>query len=147
MKKNEKKIFLLLSVLSLLMGGLIYIFFRTSTLKMFTWLDKLGLSETLRGTRDITLQYSDELPKWLVYSLPDGLWIFSYVCLMLYIWADTAIKKSLTWILVVPIIAILSELGQAANLVSGTFDIIDLLFYIIFSIIPFLLHNFLTKKN
>lgn len=129
------------------MSGLIYIFFRTSTLKMFNWFDKLGVSEIMKTIRNNTLQYSNELPKWLVYSLPDGLWIFSYVCLMLYIWAETAIKKSLPWILVVPIIAILSELGQATNLVSGTFDTTDLMFYIIFSIIPFLLHNFLTIKQ
>ena len=114
---------------------------------MFSWFDKLGASEIMKTTRDITLQYSNELPKWFVYSLPDGLWIFSYVCLMQYIWAETAIKKSLPWILVVPIIAILSELGQTINLISGTFDIIDLLFYVMFSIIPFLLHNFLTIKQ
>lgn len=126
-------------ILSLLTGGLIYILFRTSTLKMFSWFDKLGLTETINSARSLTLHFSEILPNWFKFSLPDGLWIFSYVCLLLLIWRDKGIRKSIHWTLIIPIIAIISELGQLTNIVPGTFDPVDLTFYLLGTILPFLI--------
>lgn len=134
-------------IISLLTGGLIYILFRTSTLKMFLWFDSLGLTETINTVRNMTLDYSNQLPNWVKFSLPDGLWIFSYVCLLLLIWSDSEIKKSLPWILVIPIVAILSEFGQLPNIVPGTFDPVDLVFYLTGTILPFLITKSLTIKT
>jgi len=48
--------------------------------------------------------------------------------------------ESIFWIFIVPFIAILSEFLQLFNLISGTFDFIDLLFYILGTIIPIILY-------
>lgn len=134
-------------ILSLLTGGLIYILFRASTLKMFGWFNKIGLTYVINTARDFTLNYSGYFPNWFKFSLPDGLWLFSYVCLLHLIWYDKEIKKSLHWTLIVPTIAILSELGQLAKIIPGTFDSVDLIFYIIGTISPFLITKYSIIKT
>ncbi|MEX2485432.1 MAG: hypothetical protein WED10_12755 [Brumimicrobium sp.] len=128
-------------LLSLLTGSLIYLLFRSSTLKMFDWFNYIGIIEPIKSARTQTLEFSTYLPIWFKFSLPDGLWVFSYVCLLQLIWIDRNIKKSIPWILSIPIIAIFSEFGQLTNLVTGTFDPIDLLFYILGMILPFFIIN------
>ncbi|GAA5087087.1 hypothetical protein GCM10023210_09710 [Chryseobacterium ginsengisoli] len=46
---------------------------------------------------------------------------------------------NLFWIGIIPLIAVCSELGQFAGFIQGTFDALDLVFYIIGSIMPLLL--------
>jgi len=127
------------SFLTLLVGGLIYILFRTSTLKMFSWYETIGLGELTNNMRKITFQFSDKIPEWILFSLPDGLWIFSYVSLMLFIWQNSVSIKNIFWISIIPILAIGSELGQLFGLVIGTFDIADLLLYFFGMTLPFIL--------
>lgn len=147
MKNKVKTKLLLLQTSSLFIGGLIYVLFRSYSLTMFIWFDVLGLSNIIESARNISLQYSGTLPSWVLYSLPDGLWIFSYVCLTTLIWFDSSIKKLLTWVLIIPIVAILSEVGQLSTFIPGTFDIIDILFYLLGTVLPLLIYFFLTIKN
>ena len=134
-------------ILSLSTGGLIYILFRSSTLKMFGWFTSLGMTDIINSARNLSLSYSSDLPNWIKFSLPDGLWIFSYVCLLLLIWSDNGIKKSIHWVLIIPIIAIFSEVGQLSNIVPGTFDPIDLVFYLLGTFSPFLITQPITFKT
>jgi hypothetical protein len=133
---------------TLLIGGLIYILFRTTTLKMFGWYDRLGLSNSISNLRDYSEPLIKDIPNWFMYSLPDGLWIFSYISLMLYIWKNSISRNSAIWIFIIPFIAIISEFGQLFKLVPGTFDIIDLLFYVLGIFLPLLIfNNSLNFKN
>lgn len=127
------------SFLTLLCGGLIYVLFRTATLKMFAWYETIGLGGLTNGMRKLTFQFANELPEWILFSLPDGLWIFSYVCLMLAIWQNSVSLKNALWILIIPILAIGSEIGQLFGLIVGTFDLTDLLFYIFGMTLPFII--------
>lgn len=137
MKSQNKLIFL--HIISLLIGGIIYILFRSERLKMFDWFDLIGIKNLFDIIR---LSFQDnvfEIPKWIIFSLPDGLWTFSYICLTLYVWKSEISRTSIIWITIIPLLAIISEIGQLYGLVSGTYDIMDLLFYIIGAISPFLL--------
>lgn len=134
-----KRQLLLGSFLTLLFGGLIYVLFRTTTLKMFVWYETIGLGGLTKGLRKLTFQFANELPDWILFSLPDGLWIFSYVCLMLAIWQNSISSKNAFWILIIPILAIGSEIGQLFGIIVGTFDFTDLLFYIFGMTLPFIL--------
>ena len=127
------------SFLTLLVGGMIYILFRTSSLKMFSWYKTIGLGELTNDLRKMTFQFADKIPEWILFSLPDGLWIFSYVSLMLFIWRNSVSIKNIFWISIIPILAIGSELGQLFGLVIGTFDIADLILYIFGMTLPFIL--------
>lgn len=136
--RMKNKIFLA-SILSLILGTAIYLLFRASSLKIFNWLEILTIDFRSSDIRNFSISYIEKLPNWFLFSLPDGLWIFSYVCLMVCIWNFKFNYQSIFWICIIPIIAISSELGQAINLVKGTFDILDLVFYILGFCIPFIL--------
>jgi len=128
-------------LISLALGLLIYLFFRTSTLKMFDWFGTIGLGNFVVKLRQTTLPIADILPDWILFSVPDGMWVFSYVCLMLFIWQNTVSKSNIIWILVIPILAICSEIGQLMKIVPGVFDVVDLLTYYCGAILPFIIYR------
>ena len=133
---------------TLILGGLVYILFRQDTLKMFTWFDSLNLSVVISEIRFFTLPFSDHLPNWFLYSLPDGLWLFSYLSVLLMVWDNTISKHNIHWLLLVPLFAVFSEIGQLFKIVPGTFDILDLTFYIAGTALPILIFtNLKTKKH
>lgn len=144
-----KKQLLFGHLLTLIVGGLIYISFRTDSLVMFKWFAALSLDTPIEYLRETTLTIKEHFPDWFVFSLPDGLWIFSYISLTLLIWGNDINKRNLFWVFLIPFIAISSELGQLFNIVPGTFDAIDLTFYITGAISPFILftNNLLTFKT
>lgn len=138
-----RKKLLILHLSSLTLGSCIYLFFRADTLLMFDWVEKMQITESLETIRTYTLPVKKEMPNWVIFSLPDGLWNFSYVCLMFSIWEGAVNTKSIWWTLLIPIIAVLSELFQLINIVPGTFDSTDLIFYFFGFLLPF----FLILKN
>ncbi len=127
------------SLTSLILGTSIYILFRASTLKVFSWLDFAGINILDSSIRKSALEFSDYIPGWILLSLPDGLWLFSYVCLLLYIWKNSVTIQNLLWISIVPVIAVGSEIAQYFGMLQGTFDSIDLLLYILGGILPLLI--------
>ena len=125
--------------LTVLLGGLIYIAFRQDTLKMFNWFDSINLSAVISKLRLFTLPLSDYLPNWFLYSLPDGLWLFSYLSVLLVVWDNVISKHNIHWLLLVSVVAIFSEIGQFFKIVPGTFDIFDLIFYLGGTVLPILI--------
>ena len=106
---------------------------------MFNWLDRIHTFEVISDYRLFTLPLAENLPTWVLYSLPDGLWLFSYLSVLLAVWDNTISKDNIHWILLVPAIAVLIEFGQLFHIVSGTFDILDLTFYLVGAVLPILI--------
>ena len=125
--------------LTLLLGGLVYISFRQDTLKMFSWFDRVNLSGVISELRLSTLPLTDHLPNWFLSSLPDGLWLFSYLSVLIVVWDNTISKQNIHWLLLVPAVAVFSEIGQLFGVVPGTFDIFDLTFYLGGTVLPILI--------
>jgi hypothetical protein len=121
-------------VTTLFLGGLIYFLFRSEQLIMFQWFDFFELP--LQNIRVLTLGFGRNLPDWFVFSLPDGLWIFSYITLILLIWRNKINRQNIIWIAITPLLALVFEIGQYINIVQGTFDFYDILFYIVGAILP-----------
>lgn len=146
-------VFIFSSFISLLLGTMIYILFRTSSLKVFSWLQFIGIDFLNSSLRKKMVVFSEDIPHWVLFSLPDGLWNFSYICLMLAIWEGNISQKNIFWIIIISIVSIGSEIGQWLGLVQGTFDITDVLFYTIGSFFPFLIFrqkinfNFINNKK
>jgi len=134
-----KKQLIIGHVFTLLLGCFIYISFRQDTLIMFNWLDRINILEVISDYRLFTLPLAENLPTWFLYSLPDGLWLFSYLAVLLAVWNNTISKDNIHWILLAPAIAVLIEFGQLFSIVSGTFDILDLAFYLIGTVFPILI--------
>lgn len=106
---------------------------------MFTWFSYLHLNKEIDLMRKQLIKIP--LADWIKYSLPDGLWIFSYISLILFLWNNQLKKENMFWIFSIPIIAIFSEILQASYLLQGTFDTMDILLYLLGSILPFIFYN------
>lgn len=117
----------LLSFLILTIGGLIYVGCRDKSLLMFNWFDQLGLSGAVDAFRVII--DSDGVYGWVKNSLPDGLWLFSYMYLVDAIWNGSKIVSSYIFIYSLPFLALLSEFLQYFGLLPGIFDWIDVASY------------------
>ena len=131
MKKN-----LLLSFLSLLIGVLIYLAFRSTDIILFKFLNYFGLKNLIHDFRHFTYDFKFILPNWFLYSLPDGLWLFSYQCIVLTIWKFSLNNNSLIWLFILPVLFILVEFLQLYDVLKGTFDWFDILFFIFGSLLP-----------
>lgn len=134
----QKRVSYIVSFSSLFIGGLIYILFRTKSLLMFMWFDNLKLSSLINYLR---FNIKTNLPEWLIYSLPDGLWIFSYIVFQLALWNYKITKENFFWVAILPFVALFSEIFQINRIVPGTFDIVDLSMYIIGIILPIIIYN------
>ena len=108
---------------------------------MFSWFDRLNILEAISDFRLFTLPLSVHLPTWFLYSFPDGLWLFSYLSLLLIVWNNTISKHNIHWLLLLPTVAITSEIGQLFAIVPGTFDVLDLTFYLLGTFLPILIFN------
>lgn len=124
-------------------GGMIYLGYRSTSLLMFRWVNTLGLDNTINNFRSIVKHYP--IPDWVMYSLPDGLWILSYMLLIDTIWGWDNLEFKY-WLYILPIIGIVSEFLQIAFSCLGTFDIADLFCYI-FSILIFKFYKFITNEK
>ena len=118
---------IVLSIVPLIIGGMLYLGYRSQELLMFRWANYLGLSRIVNSWRKFCFQYP--LPEWCYYALPDGLWLLSYILLINIIW-NSHTWKSIIWIYALSAIAITSELLQLLNPYFGTFDIMDIVCYL-----------------
>jgi hypothetical protein len=105
---------------------------------MFDWFNRFGFESIIIFLRHLYFMQI-KLPSWIIFNLPDAIWIFSFTNLMLIIWNDKFSWQSAPWIIAAPIIGLGLEFGQAFHIVKGTFDIIDILFIMIASTIPLLI--------
>lgn len=121
----------LMGMVSLMIGSCLYLLYRPDTLMMFEVCKYLGVYDFVMSHRP-----QEQIESWIVYSLPDGLWLLAYILLMNALWnfqVRTSIHASLPLVL----IAIGSELLQIPHLVSGLFDWMDLICYVMACVIGF----------
>lgn len=126
---SSKVIKLLFAFILLFAGGIIYVAFRTESLAMFSWFRALHLGEVVERVRDASTDTN--LPYFVKYCLPNGLWIASYIFA-----TDALVEdKKLLWALALPGIAIICEFLQLLGIIPGTFDFGDLLCLIVPSLL------------
>lgn len=134
---KNKYLIILAIWLPLILGGLIYISFRPTSLIMFGWIKFFKLSFIVVSLNEFFSYFA--FPSWVIYNLPNALWTFSFTLLMIYIWRHERNTKSIFWISIPPVISILIEIGQGFHFINGTFDLKDLFLILIASLIPFLI--------
>lgn len=127
----------------LILGLGIYIFFRSGQVHFNKWLLNQNLGFDLHWIRSFTLQICEFLPDWFLFSLPDALWMLSLSTLIHDIWKNEPKVNLLFWSMITPIIAVTWEIAQGLKFISGTFDWVDILFYLIVTAII----NFKLKTN
>lgn len=116
-----------MAILLLLVGSFIYIGFRSESLLMFKWFEYIGILEYVTIFRDICAKYS--LPHFVKYSLPDGLWLLSYMLIIGTIWQTHNNRPYLLFVYTLPVASLIVELLQYFFDRLGTFDLLDILSY------------------
>ena len=118
---------LLISVVAIIMGGMIYVLFRTQEFRFFRWAEALGASQVLYDWRNNFLNGSLQLPRWVVYSLPEGLWALAYGLFIATIWNGQRGWIKYLWMATVPLLPAVYELLQYLDRIPGTGCLTDLL--------------------
>ena len=122
-------ILMFIGITALFGGGMIYLAFRDTTLRMFDWYEALGLIDVVDNLRYLC---RDMRPgDFMLYNLPDLLWIISYLLFVNALIPISYRKTYLFWVFLMPILAIGHEIMQAFGLANGKFDVIDLSCYIV----------------
>lgn len=131
LKYNKYQVYTewIVATILLLIGCTIYLLFRPQNLLMFKIIDGLGGMSNVVSLR----MYINHncFPDFIIYSLPVGLWTASYLMMMYLITKGYTRKSRLMLALPLPIIAIVLEFMQLLGLCIGTFDVYDLICYII----------------
>ena len=130
----------------LIIGTLIYLLFRSTDLIVFEWLESLGLIDIVLCFRQLIKIYNIELPNWVVYSLPDGLWVMSITFFMSFIWRGFNSPESIFFVLSGFLLSSGMELLQYFKYLKGTFDYVDLIICSICSMLT-ILYEFIYIKN
>ena len=119
----------------LLTGSYLYLKFRSETLLMFKWAENLGLDFIVSSIRGSFESLNSDRMKYIIFSAPYGLWVISFCCFIGAIWHKDSSISAIILRLIVPVIAVSSELLQFVGFLPGTFDINDLLVLIVSTII------------
>lgn len=112
----------------LVVGGMIYLLFRPSTLLMFKFFEYYNVS-IFKDEREIFKNFVPLLPEWVIFSLPNALWVYSMSAYIALVWKNK-INRTL-WVYSVYILSLLAELLQLSNIIPGTFSIADILLILI----------------
>ena len=113
--------YFIFAFITLLIGMLIYPFFRGSNILVWNLLPKPELYNMLV----IPIYNSHNILSIFIGSAPDGLWFLSGILFIRGIFLFES--KSAFYIVFFYLIAASFEFGQLLNLIPGTFDIFDLL--------------------
>lgn len=110
--------FLIHVVLPTALGTCVYIGWRSTDLLVFRWMEFCGLNY-------LVLRSTMTLPDWLLYSFPDGCWVYATTSWILIIW-----KRFNFWTYLAVVLAVGAECGQHVGIVQGTYQTLDIVFYI-----------------
>ena len=119
---------MMMALIAFGLGGYIYLAYRSTSLNMFGWFKTFGLFNIVSHIR----KHSDDtsLCYFVLYCLPDALWTTSYIIISDTIWQNNK-RMQYIWASILPIIGLTSEIFQKTGIIHGTFDILDMLCYII----------------
>ncbi len=120
------RICICLSAFALLTGGIIYILFRASEPLFFRYLNAAGFEHWLAVIRQNSLTHTPLLSKWIVYSLPNGLWAFAYALVITSIWSGSKSWMRILWMISIPILVLGYEFFQYVGILPGTFCFQDM---------------------
>ena len=142
MSRNKiNLITILVSVFLFLCAVYIYISHRSLEMILYSW---LGI-DTSNNFFEWIRTHSCDTSSWVKYNLPDGLWMLSFLLFMEGMW-DKNRRIKLFFCIPVIAVAFILEILQYSGRIQGTFDILDIVSYII-AITLYLFFNKLKQIN
>ena len=118
-------------------GGWIYLLFRTETLLMFRWADAIGLLGFIERQREMWGHWGAALPDWVLFSLPDGVWVYVATAFFGRLWRSGPWVPHVCWTGMASFLAIGGELAQWVGWIPGTFDWVDVLLYVVAALVSY----------
>jgi hypothetical protein len=116
---------IIIAIIAIFLGGMIYVCWRSNSLLMFTWFDALGMRSEVLTLRQYAKPYSDTLPRWVIFSLPQALWLLGGMVAFSWIWGKHDVLNKRLWSIAFCSVALGFEFGQLIGLVPGHFDVLD----------------------
>ena len=113
-----------LSIIILLVACYVYVSHRGGGMVLYSLLGIDGNSSLFIALR----QNAKDLPAWVIYNIPDGLWLLSYLLMIEAIWGNEKQRK-IWFIIPVILFAFLLEVLQYIGFFPGTGDVLDMLCY------------------
>ena len=113
-----------LSIIILLVACYVYVSHRDGDMILYSMLGIDGNSSLFIALR----QNATDLPAWVIYNIPDGLWLLSYLLMIEAIWGNGKQRK-IWFIIPVILFAFLLEVLQYIGFFPGTGDVLDMLCY------------------
>jgi len=142
LNKNRKNVWvalLILTIFPLFLGLLLYAYVGQHNLILYDWFNlDIGFP------KNIILV--EEFPSWVINYLPDCLWAFSFTSLLFCIWQNESLRIKITLLNIPFLTGCIFELGQKYHLINGTFDLKDILTYIVGIALSRLI-NFIVNKH
>ena len=127
-------------------GSLIYILFRKESLTVFLWLKQLSIYELTVELSNSLVELKNRIPFIILYSLPDGIWVYSATYLMLIIWEEKwKNRDAFLWVALPFICSIGAELLQFFHIIDGSFCLYDMTFCLFGFILP--IHFIKLRRN
>ena len=146
-KRSLNKIFIVLS--SFALAVIIYLLFRSRKLFYYQIVEMMNLDPHVRSIRKIVWVYRKYIPNWVIYSLPDGLWLFSMGVSILH--NRVFYKKAQNIFNIIFVVMVGIEIFQGIfgghGTFIGTFDGADVICYTIGYIVASLLSYLNWEKN
>lgn len=139
--KYKKIILINIGIICFLLSTSIYILFRPTSLLLFHWINYFGFMDKVFIFRSYFITVKDIIPFYLIYSIPFGLWIISYMIFIKIIWGESKGYSYDIFFWSIPVISFISEIIQYFHLISGTFDLIDLVILGIIIVLGFIIKN------
>ena len=135
---RNRYINIVLALVSLIVGGFLYILFRPTSV----------IGQAFNGfpfVQFIRSGIGHQINPFLKFYLSDGLWSFS-LCCCLHAVHNPGIKGSIVCGLLVTALGLLWEVLQLCKLAPGTFDKLDIVMYLLGSILCIII-NFRRDNN
>lgn len=144
---RKRKLFLILFPLFLGIG--IFLLYRSRNLFYFKLIHSIFLSKPVLHIRDFAKLYRKMFSTWVVYSLPDGLWLFSFGAALLvdriFYFYDFVVFTSI-YIGMIALEFLQLYFGGHGSVI-GTFDTMDIFFFTLGYLSIVLISKYYHKKN
>ncbi|MFI3291667.1 MAG: hypothetical protein R3Y46_07295 [Opitutales bacterium] len=126
-------VFLILGIVASIFALGIYYGYRPNSLLFFSFTDFLGLNENINEFRLYSQNFT--LSESLVNNLPYSLMVFSYMMFILSIWGNERKIFIYIYFYFASFISIFLEILQFFKVLRGTFDVLDIIFIAISTIL------------
>jgi hypothetical protein len=118
-------------VFLMIVGGLLYIRFRDTSLLLFSWFEKCSINYEFIKSNISNIKIWKPIENFTIYSAPNGFWLLSGILTIYNIWKKN-LKNVFIYSSIITICAIAYEFGQLVGIASGTFDFNDLVAIVMF---------------